>query len=104
MGGLEAIKWLAHFLTNHQTDKQKEEVTLNDMTAENHRKQIDWLEERIAQRDTTIDTLQTELRKEQAEKLEWINRCHETELSLKELEIKRCDTRGCPHRKPPSDY
>ena len=84
LGGWEAIKWLIHFLT--------------------HRKQVDWLEERLAQRDTTIDSLQNELRKEQADKLEWINHCHETELTLKELEIKQCVIHGCAHRTPVSDY
>ena len=104
LGGWEAIKWLIHFLTHRKTDVRREEASLADLTAENHRKQVDWLEERLAQRDTTIDSLQNELRKEQADKLEWINHCHETELTLKELEIKQCVIHGCAHRTPVSDY
>ena len=104
LGGWEAIKWLVHFLTHRKTDARREEASLDDLTAENHRKQVDWLEERLSQRDTTIDSLQCELRKEQADKLEWINPCHETELALKELEIKQCVIHGCAHRTPASDY
>lgn len=104
LGGLEAIKWLANFLTHRKTDVRKEQASVDDLTAENHRKQIDWLEERLAQRDANIDSLQDELRKEQADKLEWMNRCHETELTNKELEVKRCIIHGCPKRTPSSDY
>lgn len=104
LGGLEALKWLFHFLTHCKTDARREEVPLDDLTAESHRKQVDWLEERLAQRDSTIDSLQDELRKEQSDKLEWINHCHETELTLKELEVKQCVIHGCAHRTPSSDY
>ena len=104
LGGVEALKYLIHFLTHRKTEARREEASLDDLTAENHRKQVDWLEERLAQRDTTIDNLQSELRKEQAEKLEWINRCHETELVQKELEVKQCVIHGCTRRTPSSDY
>ena len=104
LGGVEALKYLIHFLSHRKTEARREEASLDDLTAENHRKQVDWLEERLAQRDTTIDNLQSELRKEQAEKLEWINRCHETELVQKELEVKQCVIHGCTRRTPSSDY
>jgi len=98
LGGVEALKYLIHFLTHRKTEARREEASLDDLTAENHRKQVDWLEERL------IDNLQSELRKEQAEKLEWINRCHETELVQKELEVKQCVIHGCTRRTPSSDY
>ena len=44
MGGLEAVKWLVRYLTC--------------------RKKVDWLEERLTQRDEKIDGLYIELRKE----------------------------------------
>ena len=96
MGGLEAVKWMVRFITCRKTDARKEE--------ENRRKKVDWLEERLTQRDEKIDELYAELHKEQAEKLSWINRCHEVELAEKELEVKKCEVRGCVGRIPPSDY
>ena len=75
-----------------------------ELEEENRRKKVDWLEERLTQRDEKIDELYAELHKEQAEKLSWINRCHEVELAEKELEVKKCEVRGCVGRIPPSDY
>ena len=68
------------------------------MESENERKQIAWLEERIAQRDAKIDTIYVELRQEQAAHLD------EIQLKLKEAEAKRCDVHRCDRRQPPSDY
>lgn len=100
LGGLEAIKWIVNFYVNRKTDARKEDAAEN----ENERKQVAWLEERIAQRDTKIDAIYVELRQEQAEKLQLIHDKHELELRLKESEIKKCDVRGCSNRQPPSDY
>ena len=74
------------------------------MENENERKQVAWLEDRISQRDAKIDALYIELRQEQAAHLDEIHKRHETELKLKEAEMKRCDVRGCGKRQPPSDY
>ena len=71
---------------------------------ENRRKKVDWLEERLTQRDEKIDGLYIELRKEQEEKIDWIHKCHEVELIQKESEVKKCEIRGCVKRMPPSDY
>lgn len=80
-GGLEFIKWLG--------SRKKNEV--------------DWLEERITQRDAKIDALYIELRQEQANKLEEIHKRHEIELALKDAENNRCDRPDseCGRRKPP---
>lgn len=72
--------------------------------SENERKQIAWLEERIAQRDAKIDTIYVELRQEQAAHLDEIHKRHGIELKLKEAEAKRCDVHRCDRRQPPSDY
>ena len=104
MGGLEAVKWLVRYLTSRKTDARKEEASVNSMEEENRRKKVDWLEERLTQRDEKIDGLYIELRKEQEEKIDWIHKCHEVELIQKESEVKKCEIRGCVKRMPPSDY
>lgn len=104
LGGLEAVKWIVNFYVNRRTNARKEDASADAMENENERKQIAWLEERIAQRDAKIDTIYIELRQEQAVHLEDIHKKHELELKLKEAEIKKCDVRGCPRRQPPSDY
>lgn len=104
LGGLEAIKWIANFYVNRKTNARKEDATADSMENENERKQVDWLEKRLAERDTKIDAIYAELRQEQAVHLEDIHKKHELELRLKEAEIKKCDVRGCTNRQPPSDY
>lgn len=104
IGGLEAIKWIVNFYVNRKTNARKEDATADSMEDENERKQVDWLEKRLAERDAKIDAIYVELRQEQAEKLQLIHDKHELELKLKEAEIKKCDVRGCSNRQPPSDY
>lgn len=104
MGGLEAVKWLVRYLTYRKTDARKEEASVNSLEEENRRKKVDWLEERLTQRDEKIDGLYAELRKEQEAKINWIHKCHEVELIQKESEVKKCEIRGCVKRLPPSDY
>ena len=78
LGGMEAIKWGLNWLVNRKTEARRSEAGVNSLENENH--------------------------KEQTEKQEWINRCHEAEITCKELEAKRCFIRGCPNRQPPSEY
>lgn len=104
LGGLEAIKWIVNFYVNRRTNARKEDASADAMENENERKQIAWLEERIAQRDAKIDAIYVELRHEQSAHLDDIHKKHELELKLKEAEIKKCDVRGCMNRQPPSDY
>ncbi len=76
-GGLEAVRWGVTFWVNRKTNARKEDASADSMEDENERKQVDWLEERIAQRDAKIDALYVELRNEQSDKLAWIHKCHE---------------------------
>ena len=87
LGGLEAIKWIVNFSVNRKTDARKEDAAADAAENENERKQVAWLEERIAQRDTKIDAIYVELRQEQAEKLQLIHDKHELELRLKESDL-----------------
>ena len=103
LGGLEAIKWMVNFYVNRKTDARKEDASADSMEDENERKQVDWLEDRIAQRDTKIDAIYVELRNEQNDKLIWIHKCHELALQLKDAEHNRCDRpdNDCSRRIPP---
>lgn len=104
MGGLEAVKWMTRYFTCRHTDVRKEEAAVCSLEEENRRKKVDWLEDRLTQRDEKIDGLYAELRREQEDKINWIHKCHEVELIQKESEVKKCDIRGCVQRIPPSEY
>ena len=104
MGGLEAVKWIVRYISCRKTDARKEEASVCNLEKENRRKKVDWLEDRLTQRDEKIDGLYIELRKDQEEKINWIPKCHEVELIKKESEVKKCEIRGCTQRMPPSDY
>lgn len=103
LGGFEAIRWGVTFWVNRKTNARKEDAAADAAENENERKQIAWLEERIAQRDTKIDGLYAELRLEQSAKLDEIYKRHETELLLKDANYNRCDMSDneCTRRIPP---
>ena len=104
LGGFEAIKWAVSTWINRKTNARKEDAAADSMEIDNEKKQIAWLENRMAQRDAKIDALYIELRQVQNEKLELISKLHEKELELETIKVKRCDVRGCTNRQPPSDY
>lgn len=104
IGGSSTITWLITFWANRKTNARKEDATADSMEDENERKQVAWLEERIAQRDTKIDALYVEMRQEQKAHIETIYKLHEVELKLKDVEMRRCDVPRCANRLPPSDY
>ena len=104
IGGLEAIKWIVNFYVNRKTNARKEDATADSMEDEYERKQVDWLEKRLAERDAKIDTIYVELRQEQAAHLDEIHKRHETELKLKESDMKRCEVRKCLEREPQTGY
>lgn len=104
LGGFEAVKWAVTAWVNRRTNARKEDASADALEIDNEKKQIDWLEERLAQRDSKIDALYIELRQVQGEKLELIYEKHALELKLKEASVRRCDVRGCAQRKPPTDF
>lgn len=104
LGGFEGVRWGITAWMNRKTNARKEDAAADAAENENERKQVAWLEERIAQRDTKIDSLYAELRQVQSAHLEEVHKRHEIELKLKEAEMRRCDVRGCGNRQPPSDY
>lgn len=103
LGGWEGIRWIITAIINHRTNARKEDASADAMVDENHRKQVGWLEERVSQRDTKIDSLYAELREVEGDRLNWIHKCHEMELQLKDAEHNRCDRpdSDCGRRVPP---
>lgn len=104
LGGIEGIKWLVGLWLNRRTHARKECAAADSMENENERRQVDWLEERLAQRDAKIDALYAELRGEQKDKMEWIHRYHELELQSREDKLLRCEVHKCSNREPQSGY
>lgn len=103
LGGWEAVRWGITFWTSRKTNARKEDAAAHAAENENERKQIAWLEDRIAQRDTKIDALYIELRHEQQAKLDEIHKRHGIELQLKDAEYNRCEMpdNECHRRIPP---
>lgn len=99
-GLTEAIKWWH----SRRLRRREDEAGVSALENENIRKQTDWLEARLAERDKKIDTIYAELRAEQALRIEEIHLRHEVELRLTEAEAKKCCVRGCASRIPPTDY
>lgn len=103
LGGWEGIKWIIMAIINRRTNARKEDASADAMVDENYRKQVGWLEDRVAQRDTKIDALYAELREVEGDRLNWVHKCHEAELALKDAEHNRCDRPDseCGRRVPP---
>lgn len=99
-GFIEAIKWWS----SRKLNRRRDEADVTSVENENGRKQIDWLEKRLAERDSKIDSIYSELRKEQELRLQEINQRHEVELRLTDAEARKCCVRGCSSRMPPSEY
>ena len=99
-GCIELFKWWRGRKVHDRQDVAQVVAVEN----ENERKQVSWLEARLAERDKKIDAIYAELRAEQTARLDEVHRRHEVELKLAEAEAKKCCKRGCKDRIPPSDY
>ena len=104
LGGIEGVKQLVKWWVNRRYEQRKADASADVAEFDAERQQVDWLEKRLAQRDTKVDALYGEVRKLENEKLELVYKNHELELQLKEAEMKKCLKRGCGDREPPSDY
>ena len=104
IGGSSTITWAITFWVNRKTNARKEDAAADSIEDENERKQVDWLEKRLAERDSKIDAIYSELRQEQSAHLEEIHKRHEIELKLQEADMKRCEVRKCLNREPQSGY
>lgn len=111
LGGWEALKWLLNSLLYRKTNARKEDASADAAEIENLLNVINTLtnqlenaDKRTKERDTKVDYVYGELRREQSEKLELIREKHSTEINLKEAQIRRCDVRKCANRLPPSEF
>ncbi len=104
IGGIQGVIELLKWWRGRKVQDRQDVAEITATENENYRKQIEWYEKRLQERDAKIDRIYAELREEQATHLEEIHRRHEVELQLKEAEVKKCCKRGCADREPPSDY
>lgn len=104
VGGIQGIIELIKWWRGRKVHDRQDVADVVAAENENERKQVSWLEARLAERDKKIDAIYAELRAEQAARLEEVHRRHEVELKLAEAEVKKCHKRGCADRMPPSDY
>lgn len=99
-GFCEALRWWQ----SRRLRLRQDEAEVSALESENSRKQTDWLEQRLADRDAKIDNLYSELRKEQERRISEICERHQVELRLTEADARKCLIHGCPTRQPPTDY
>ena len=107
IGGIGGMQGIIELLKWWRGRKLRDRHDIADVKAtedENSRRQVDWLEKRLAERDAKIDHIYEELRAEQNARLDEIHKRHALELQLAEAEVKKCHKRGCKDREPPSDY
>ncbi|WP_289761707.1 hypothetical protein [Duncaniella muris] len=104
VGGIQGIIELIKWWRGRKVHDRQDVADVVAAENENERKQVSWLEARLAERDKKIDAIYAELRAEQAARLEEVHRRHEVELKLAEADVKKCHKRGCADRIPPSDY
>lgn len=104
VGGAQGIVELARWWRGRHLQTRRDTATVQAAEDENRRRQVTWLEERLAERDKKIDAIYAELRAEQAKRLEEVHLRHEVELRLKEAEVRKCLVHGCKDRQPLSDY
>lgn len=103
-GGLQGIVETVKWWLGRKVQTRRDVADVAAKEGENYRKQVDWLEKRVLDRDAKIDRLYAELRQEQAARLDEMHKRHAAELALAEAEVKKCHKRRCPDREPPSDY
>lgn len=99
-GVVEGVKWWQ----SRKLRRRQDEAGVAAVENENTRKQIDWLESRLAERDAKIDAIYKELRQEQGLRIQELHSRHEVELRLTDAEARKCCVRGCENRIPPTDY
>lgn len=103
-GGLQCVVEAVRWWLSRKLRRREDEAAVSAVENENDRKQTDWLESRLAERDAKIDAIYAELRKEQELRIGEIYQRHEVELRLAEAEARKCCVRGCQNRIPPTDF
>ncbi|MBO5443865.1 MAG: hypothetical protein J5995_00745 [Muribaculaceae bacterium] len=104
VGGVQGVVETMKWWQSRRVRRREQEAGVTALENENGRKQIDWLESRLAERDAKIDAIYKELRQEQGMRMKELHTRHEVELRLTEAEARKCCVRGCAGRVPPSEY
>ncbi len=104
VGGMQGIIEAARWWQSRRISIRRDEAAVAALESENTRKQTDWLEQRLSDRDTKIDSIYAELRKEQALRIDEMCLRHQAELRLTEAEARKCLIHDCPQREPQSNY
>lgn len=100
LGGREFFTWIA----NRKAYARKENAGALEAELAVHEKQIERYEHRLAQRDAKVDETYRELRSEQKQNLELIEKVNRLELDKELSLLQKCEVRGCPERQPPGTY
>lgn len=87
------------FLMNRRWEKQRLSTENRSSLEETQRRQVDWLERRINERDKRIDSIFHELRQEQKSTVELLKQLHLLQLQLNEEQRYRCFNQDCTRRK-----
>lgn len=108
VGGLAGLKEFIAWWRTRRSAVRKEDAAADKAVEDNFRKQIDWMEARLTERDKKIDAIYIEFRDEQKKNLELREEKQQLELELKqqihqlelELAIYRCEKLSCDAREP----
>ena len=82
LGGFEGLKWIISYFVNRKTNARKEETSVDSIEIDNEKKRVDWLENRITERDVKVDALYSELRTVEREKLELLQKYNQQLVEL----------------------
>ena len=88
-------------LAYYKPRRRMENARAEDAEIKNRNNMYESLEKRLADRDTKVDILYSELRKEQAAHLETLHKLHTEQLLSKDLEYDKCKRTMCRRRIPP---
>lgn len=111
LGGLGAVSSFLSSVFNWRANRRRENASATSVEIENLLKIIELLKGEIMRvsadkqtRDEKVDHLYVELRKCQTELQKMIQELHQRDLVIQELQIRKCEIRGCTNREPPSDF
>lgn len=95
LGGLGLVRLFVF----GKAERRKLDTDNDGVRDENSRRQIDWLEKRVAERDKRIDKIFSELRNEQRETIGLMKKLHQLDSNLRFAYLMKCDVVNCKDRK-----
>lgn len=107
IGGIEGIKFFLNIKTNKrkaEASAKTDEITARTQEFDLYKKQIEYLQNRLEQRDNKVDFLYAELRDKESQALRLIAENNALELKAQEADMWRCNILDCDHRIPPKNF